>query len=202
MHIPDGWLDPYLAGATWLIAAVYLVFMVKKIPREKWRVIAPMAGAIFVAQMLNWPIPGGTSLHFVGGAFAAIYLGSAWEGSAAIALVLAVQTLLFHDGGITAYGANFINMGIVAPWVGLLVYKALQNRPRIAAFLAGWMSLFIAGCAAGIEIGVMPTVGYPLSVTLPAMAVPHFLLGIVEGVLTSVVLTTMERLHVYTFPKL
>jgi len=64
------------------------------------------------------------------------------------------------------------------------------------------MSLFIAGCAAGIEIGVMPTVGYPLSVTLPAMAVPHFLLGIVEGVLTSAVLTTMERLHVYTFPRL
>jgi len=202
MHIPDGWLDPYLAGATWLIAAVYLVFMVKKIPREKWRVIAPMAGAIFVAQMLNWPIPGGTSLHFVGGAFAAIYLGSAWEGSAAIALVLAVQTLLFHDGGITAYGANFINMGIVAPWVGLLVYKALQNRPRIAAFLAGWMSLFIAGCTAGIEIGVMPTVGYPLSATLPAMAVPHFLLGIVEGILTSAVLTAVEKLRVYTFPKL
>ena len=202
MHIPDGWLDPYLAGATWLIAAAYLVFMVRKIPRERWQVIAPVAGAIFVAQMLNWPIPGGTSLHFVGGAFAAIYLGNAWEGSAAIALVLAVQTLLFHDGGITAYGANFINMGIVAPWVGLLVYKALQNRPHIAAFLAGWMSLFIAGCAAGIEIGIMPTVGYPLSVTLLAMAVPHFLLGIVEGVLTSAILMAMEKLRVYTFPRL
>jgi len=202
MHIPDGWLDPYLAGATWLIAAVYLVFMARKIPRERWQFIAPVAGAIFVAQMLNWPIPGGTSLHFVGGAFAAVYLGSAWEGSAAIALVLAVQALLFHDGGITTYGANFINMGIVAPWVGILVYKALQNRPHISAFLAGWMSLFIAGCVAGIEIGVMPTAGYPLSVTLPAMAVPHFLLGIVEGVITSAVLTTMERLHVYAFPRL
>jgi len=58
MHIPDGWLDPYLAGATWLIAAAYLVFMVRKIPREKRQFIAPVAGAIFVAQMLNWPIPG------------------------------------------------------------------------------------------------------------------------------------------------
>ncbi|MGK0549283.1 MAG: energy-coupling factor ABC transporter permease [Pyrobaculum sp.] len=194
VHIPDGYLDPYMAGATWLIAAIYLYFAVRKTPRDLLPRVSAVAGAIFVAQMLNWPIPGGTSLHFVGGAFAAMYLNSPWAAGIAIALVLAVQTLLFHDGGITAYGANVLNMGVVYVWIGWALWKLLERRyPLAGAFLGGWLGIFIAGTAAGLEIGLMPTIGYPLSITIPAMAIPHFLLGIVEGAITVALVATLRR---------
>ncbi|MEL9991274.1 MAG: energy-coupling factor ABC transporter permease [Thermoproteus sp.] len=194
MHIPDGYLDPYIAGATWAVAAIYLFFAARKTPRDLLPKISAVAGGIFVAQMLNWPIPGGTSLHFVGGAFASIYLGNPWAGSMAIAMVLAVQTLLFHDGGITTYGANLINMGIVDVWIGWALWRLFaERRPLAGAFLGGWLSLFAAGMAAGLEIGLMPTIGFPLSVTVPAMAVPHFLLGLVEGAITAALTGALRR---------
>lgn len=194
MHIPDGWLDPYIAGATWLITAVCLYFAAKRTPKDLLPKISAAAGGIFVTQMLNWPIPGGTSLHFVGGAFAAMYLGNPWAASISIALVLAVQTLLFHDGGITTYGANVLNMGVVDVWIGWALWKLLARRyPVAGAFLGGWLGLFIAGTVAGLEIGLMPTVGFPLSVTVPAMALPHFLLGLVEGAITAALVGALQH---------
>ncbi|MEZ0248833.1 MAG: energy-coupling factor ABC transporter permease, partial [Thermoproteus sp.] len=165
--------------------------------------VSAVAGGIFVAQMLNWPIPGGTSLHFVGGAFASMYLENPWAGSIAMALMLAVQTLLFHDGGITTYGANFLNMGVVDVWIGWALWRLLAGRwPLLGAFLGGWLGIFVAGTAAGLEIGLMPTVGFPLSVTVPAMAVPHFLLGLVEGAITAALVGALMRYGLMPAPQL
>lgn len=194
MHIPDGYLDPYMAGAAWAVAALYLFFTARRTPKELLPKISAVAGSIFVAQMLNWPIPGGTSLHFVGGAFAAIYLGDPWAGSIAMAMMLAVQTLLFHDGGITAYGANFINMGIIDVWIGWALWRLFaKRRPLVGAFLGGWLGLFAAGAATGLEIGLLPTIGFPLSVTVPVMAVPHFFLGLIEGAITAALVSALMR---------
>lgn len=204
MHIPDGYLPPSVCVATWIIAMVYLYFVARKTPRQLFPRIASVAAGIFIAQMLNWPIPGGTSLHFVGGAFAAIYMGP-WAASIALALVLAVQLIFFHDGGITTYGANVINMGIVDVWVGYLIWLLVlrsglstNTKVTLGGFLAGWLGLTAAGTMAGVEIGLWPTIGYPLSVTVPAMFIPHLLLGLVEGVITSAVLMALRKYGAWT----
>lgn len=113
LHIPDGYLDPYTAIATYIIALSTLALAIAKIrggarisDRDIARVTT-IAAFIFVAQMIAWPIPFGTSLHLVGGALAGILVGP-WLGLIAMSIVLLVQCLVFHDGGITALGANIL----------------------------------------------------------------------------------------------
>ncbi|AKT34162.1 ABC-type Co2+ transport system, permease component [Pyrobaculum sp. WP30] len=132
MHIPDGYLDPILAGVTWAVMLAFGYYAYRRSELLKYmELVISLAAAIFVAQMLSWPIPGGTSLHFVGAALAAILLGP-FVAFFVLLLVLLVQTLVFHDGGITTLGANVINMGVVAPLVGYAVYKVLN--PASASF--------------------------------------------------------------------
>ena len=65
VHIPDGFLDPVIAGVTYLISIAYTVYAFRRLRAEKARLelVTPLAAGIFAAQMLNWPLPGGTSLH-------------------------------------------------------------------------------------------------------------------------------------------
>jgi len=193
MHIPDGYLDPATCAATYLItlAVGVIAFRRARLAGDEAKLLVPvLAAAIFVAQMLNWPLPGGTSLHLVGGALAAILVGP-WLGYFVMLLVLLVQALVFHDGGITTLGANVLNMGIVAVFTGYLVYRAFPERWRVAgAFLAGWLSITLAGLACGVELGLSNLARYFLygfSVTIPVMGGWHALLGLVEGAITAAV---------------
>ena len=201
LHIPDGYLDPIIALITYLITIMYGIFILRRgeaLNEEKITEMTVIAAGIFVAQMLNWPIPGGTSLHFVGGALAAILYGL--KGAFIIMfLVLLVQAVVFHDGGITTLGANVLNMGIIAPVVGYYIYKLIttktniKNKEFIGAFLGGWLSITLAGIACGIELGLSTQFIYGLSVSVPVMAIGHFLLGIVEGIITALVIRYLRR---------
>lgn len=193
MHIPDGYLDIYTCLVTYIIAVVIgtLSFRnLKGLSEEKKVLIPVLAAAIFVAQMLNWPIPGGTSLHLVGGALAAMLLGP-WGGNVVLMLVLLVQALVFHDGGITTLGANILNMGIVAVFTGWLVYKYVRNK-KLASFLAGWLSITLAGIVCGIELGLSSQFLYGLSITVPVVGGWHAVLGVVEGAITMGVYTYLS----------
>ncbi len=194
VHIPDGYLSLPWIVVTYAIAIAYLIVAWKKARKqltpEKAAAATTLAAAIFAAQMLNWPIPGGTSLHFVGGALAGILFGP-WIGSLILALVVSTQCFVFHDGGIAALGANILNMGIVAVWVGYGIYKLVrrllpdQRGIILGAFLGGWLSIAIAGAVAGVEIGLSPSFPYGVEITVPVMFTWHFLLGIIEGIITA-----------------
>jgi len=190
VHIPDGYLDPVSCAATYLLALVFAFLAVKRAKlegEERKHLLPVLAAAIFVAQMLNWPLPGGTSLHFLGAALAGILLGP-WLGFLTMTLVLLVQTLVFHDGGITTLGANLLNMAVVAVLTGYYVYKALPERFGAARpFLAGWLSVALAGLACGIELGLSAQFLYGLAVTVPVMAGWHAVLGVIEGAATAAV---------------
>ena len=188
MHIPDGYLDPLTAGVTWAVMALYGFFAYKKVSLSKnLEVVVGLAASIFIAQMFTWPIPGGTSLHLVGGALAAIMLGP-YAAYFALWLVLMVQVVVFHDGGITTLGANVLNMGIVAPLVGYLAYKALKGVNKLAAaFVAGWASITATGFFAGLVVGLSPSFPHGIYITVPVMTLWHAALGVVEGVITAVI---------------
>jgi len=154
-----------------------------------------MAAFIFAAQMLNFPIFGGTSGHLVGAALAAILLGP-WTAVLIMTCVLIVQCLIFQDGGLLALGANVLNMGIIASFVGYYCYRGITSfigedrRGRLVGSFAGaWGSVFLASTACALELWISDT--SPFSVVLPAMAGWHALIGIGEGLITTTVLSVV-----------
>jgi cobalt/nickel transport system permease protein len=195
LHIPDGFLDPTWIIATYAATLGYLAATWRKagelIKGDRAVTVSVFAAGIFVAQMLNWPLPGGTSLHFVGGALAGIVFGPV-VGFYVMIIVLAVQTLVFHDGGLTTFGANVLNMAIIDVLAGYYAYRLVvrlagnSRRSRfLGAFLGGWLGIVLAGFAAGVEIGLSPSFPYGVTVSVPVMVSWHALLGVIEGLATA-----------------
>lgn len=152
-----------------------------------------MAAFIFAAQMLNFPIAGGTSGHVLGAALAAILLGP-WAGVLIMACVLIVQCLIFQDGGLTALGANILNMGVIGCFIGYYLYRGItsiwgeqRQGKLVGAFVGAWSSVVIAAAACALELSVSGTI--PLAAALPAMAGIHALIGIGEGLVTVAVMS-------------
>lgn len=198
MHIPDGFLDLPLSALTYLLAAFSIGLAVYGLQKRGFNearipLLGVLAAAIFAAQMLNWPIPGGTSAHFVGSGLAAVLLGPL-QAVLVLASVIAVQTLVFGDGGLTALGANVLNMAVVGVVVAFLVYKVVEKRNRVVgAFLAGWSGAVSAAVACGLEVGSSSIFAYNIWVTVPVMFVWHALLGVVEGVVTSAAIAFISK---------
>ena len=197
MHIPDGFLNVATAATTYAISAGALACGVreanKKLGEKHIPLMGVMGAFIFAAQMLNFPVAGGTSGHLIGAALAAILLGP-WAATIVMACVLIVQCFIFQDGGLLSLGANIFNMGFLASFGGYYVYrlftKALGEgrRSRLAsAFAAGWASVLLAAIACALELSVSGT--SPIKMALPAMAGVHALIGIGEGLITLAVLS-------------
>jgi cobalt/nickel transport system permease protein len=150
--------------------------------------MAVLAALIFALQMLNFPVAGGTSGHFAGGAAAAIILGP-WPAMVVMASVLAVQAFIFADGGVTALGANMLTMAAVAPLLGWLVYRTFTARSAsrsarsAGAFAAGWVACVASALLAALLLWVSGRV--PLTAGLGAMGGWHALIGIGEGGITA-----------------
>ncbi len=102
MHIPDGFLNSGVSIATGVIAAGTIGFAMVRARDELDEKAVPLLALctafVFAAQMLNFPVAGGTSGHFLGAVLAVVLLGP-WLGSLVIGLVLLVQCLGFADGG-------------------------------------------------------------------------------------------------------
>ena len=203
MHIPDGYLDWWICVAMYALSVIILSYAVKKIGKiadYKISMIGVVAAGIFAAQMLNWPIPGGTSAHFVGGALAGILLGP-YAGMIAMASVITIQSLIFGDGGISALGANIFNMGIVAVLVGYSSYRALEKYSvNVAGFFSGWIGIWLAALICGIEIGISSIFAYKLGTTIIIMGTWHAVLGIIEGLATMAVVSYIKLYHSEIMP--
>jgi cobalt/nickel transport system permease protein len=202
MHIPDGFVSAPVAGATGLVSMAAL-FMACERSQEAFGIRrAPILGLttafIFAAQMINFPVAGGTSGHLLGGTLAAIILGSPWAGTLCIATVLIIQAVLFADGGITALGANILNMAVVGVWVGWVLTQTLQRlfggsqgRLPLAAGIAAGVSVVVAAVVCALELALSGTA--PVAIVLPAMTGTHILIGIGEGLITGGVLTYLAK---------
>ena len=199
MHIPDGFLNAGVSVVTGVAAAGAVGYGLFKAREELDEKAVPMlalcAAFIFAAQMLNFPIAGGTSGHFLGGVLAAVLLGP-WLGSLVIALVLLVQCLGFADGGLTALGANIFNMALIGTVLAYYIFHGLKRSlPKsrtsflAAAGVTAWLSVVLASGACAFELAISGT--SPLSVALPAMLGIHALIGIVEGIITVLVVSVV-----------
>jgi cobalt/nickel transport system permease protein len=143
MHIPDGFLSGPVTVLTWVLALGFMTLAFKQVQRDYQEQIVPLMGVcaafIFAAQMINFPIPGGTSGHLLGGTLAGIVLGP-WAGSLVMSVVFLVQAFFFQDGGITALGANLLNMGLIGTLGGYYCYRFI----RLLLGPSRWRSMAIA----------------------------------------------------------
>ncbi|OGO20652.1 MAG: cobalamin biosynthesis protein CbiM [Chloroflexi bacterium RBG_16_50_9] len=197
MHIPDGFLNVTTIATTYAVSAGGVSYAVKEVNRRLKEKHVPLMGVlaafIFAAQMLNFPIVGGTSGHFLGAALAAILMGP-WAALLIMTCVLIAQSLLFQDGGLLALGANIFNMGIVASFSSYYLYRLVvlltgdsRRGKLVGGFIGAWGSVFVAAIACAIELAVSGV--SPLVVVLPAMAGIHALIGIGEGLITGAALS-------------
>jgi cobalt/nickel transport system permease protein len=197
MHIPDGFLDTKTWVSLTVVSSLTLAFAMKKSKDRLGEKQIPLMGVIsafvFVSQLLNFPIAGGTSGHFTGGVLAAILLGP-FSGFLIMTTVLIIQYFVFQDGGLTTLGANIFNMGIIGAIFGYYIYLGflkIFKKISISSFIASYLSVVLASVACAIELAISKTV--PLKVALFSMAGVHSLIGIGEGVITSLVLIFLQN---------
>lgn len=167
-----------------------------KMGQEKiWR-MAAVGSLIFSAQMVNFPINGGTSGHLLGGVLAALVIGP-FEALLVMVVILSTQAFVFGDGGLLALGANIFNMGIVGVFGGYAFFQFLDKKSRGKknflrnAFVAAWVSVIAAAIATSFEIAFSGTEA--LAVVLPAMMLTHVVIGCGEGIITVFVLSLLVK---------
>lgn len=193
LHAPDGFFSLPVSLFTWIVAIVLIAVSLNRVQEEYKDRTVPLMGVcaafIFAAQMINFPIPGGTSGHLLGGTLAGALLGP-WAGTLVVTVVFIVQSVLFQDGGLTVLGANIFNMGLIGTFGGYYLYKAIRaaigfNSWRgmaVAISIAAWTSVVVAALVCAIQLALSGTV--PLMVSVAAMVGWHVLIGIGEALIT------------------
>lgn len=201
MHIPDGFVAGSINITTATVAAITLAWAVTKANKKMEEQQIPLLGVtsafIFAAQMLNFPIGGGTSGHFMGAVLASVLLGP-FNAYVVMVLVLVLQCLGFADGGLTSLGSNVFNMAFVGGLGGYLLFIILRKMlPKkrsgflAAAAVASWSSIVLASAACAVELGVSGTVS--LRVVIPVMVGTHAIIGIGEAIVSMTVLSLVLR---------
>jgi cobalt/nickel transport system permease protein len=204
VHIPDGFINAGTSLGAAAAAASGLGIAVKKSSDYLEDKQVPLAGLVaafvFAAQMLNFPVAGGTSGHLLGGALAAVLVGP-WVGALCVAVVLLVQAL-FADGGLTALGLNVLNMAIVGSFGGYLFFLGLRRiLPRTIAGLsaaagaAAALSVVAASLAFTLEYALGGAGGADISTVATAMVTVHALIGIGEALITGATVGMVLRVR-------
>ena len=194
LHIPDGFLTLFVSIVCWVITAATISVAIsrtnKALGEKQVPLMGVMAAFIFAAQMINFPVAGGTSGHLLGGALAAIMLGP-WAGMLVMTAVIAVQSLLFQDGGLLVMGANILNMGLITCIIGYGLYRSVSGGSRIlklsVAGIAAWLSVMAGALFTSLQLWLSGT--SQLQVVIPAMLFVHALIGLGEAVVTVAALS-------------
>ncbi|MBQ1721926.1 MAG: cobalt transporter CbiM, partial [Lachnospiraceae bacterium] len=186
-----------------------------ELPKEKLPLVGVGAAFSFLAMMFNVPLVGGTTGHAVGGTLIALLFGPN-AACLAVSVALLLQAVIFGDGGILAFGANCFNMAFILPYVGYAIYSMIVKRfggangektgvHYIAAAVGSYIGINVAAFAAAVEFGLQPLLfkdslgnalycPYDLSVSIPAMMIPHLAVaGFVEAIFTVVVFAFVRK---------
>jgi cobalt/nickel transport system permease protein len=202
MHIPDGFLANRIAASLDVVSAAGILYAARRAKVDFAGRMVPIMGVlaafVFAAQMLNFPIIGGTSGHLIGGSLLAALLGP-MAGFLTMTTVVIAQALFLQDGGLVALGANIFNICAITSFSGYAIYKLLGGgkvggkRLFIAGFLAGWVSVMLSAACCAVQMGLSGAI--PLHIGLPAMLGYHAIVGVFEGMLTAGVLSFLFKVR-------
>ena len=210
MHIPDGFIsDPVntVTGVATMAALAYAGWRIKdetKLQPLLAPLFAVVATFVFAAHMLNFPIGGGTSGHFLGAVLAAALMGP-WAACLALALVLFVQGAFFADGGLLAFGSNVFNMGVIG---GIVSYYAMRGLRSVlpegkGGFLASvgvasWLSIVLASTSCSLQLVLSGAA--ELGTILPAMVGTHAVIGAGEALIAVLAVAALTSAYPSLMP--
>jgi cobalt/nickel transport system permease protein len=204
VHIPDGFLATPVWGSLDVAAAPAVGLLVRRAQRGFDESKAPLLGVmgafVFAAQMINFPVGIGTSGHLVGGALLAITLGPAAAGVVMTA-ILAIQALVFQDGGVLALGANVINMAVAGVLTGYLPFRywGAGNWRKPAIFLGGMLSVLVSAVLALAQLLIS---GVPMPASVLGLSLALFVASAaLEGAITLAVVQALETIQPGLVPK-
>lgn len=199
MHIPDGFIAPVVYLPLYVLGAGAWAYAVRRVrttlDEQTLPFLAVMTATAFVLMMVAIPLPGGTTVHAAGIGLLAVLFG-VWTTFLAVSLVLVLQALMFGAGGITALPVNALAMGLAGAATARLAFVSMRGRSeRAALFAAGAASVLVPALLVALVLGVQPLVAHAadgtprffpfgLSITLPAVLLPHLVVAVGEGVLT------------------
>ncbi|NPA16474.1 energy-coupling factor ABC transporter permease [Persephonella sp.] len=211
MHIPDGFISPKVYIPAYVVTAGLWAYGFKKLKdvldERTLPFVAVMTAFSFVISLFTVPLPGGTSGHAVGVGLLSVAFGY-WVAFVSLSVVFFLQAVLFGDGGITTFPINAFSMGFVGGVVAHYSYRLFGKiNDRFGLFVAGWLSVVVASLVVAVILGIQPVIahtpeGKPLffpfgiEITLPAVVVPHLIVGIVEGIMTVIGIQVYRRLKV------
>ncbi len=198
LHIPDGFLSLWISLFFWAITLIVVGLAISRtkesLGEKQIPLMGVMAAFIFAAQMLNFTVAGGTSGHFLGGALAAMVLGP-WTAILVMTAVVAVQGLLFQDGGLLVMGANIFNMGILTAAIGFGLYRLVASAPKNVRLgvsaVAAWVATMSAALSTSLQLWLSGT--SRLEIVIPAMLGVHALIGVGEAIITVAALAFIQQ---------
>lgn len=196
MHIPSTMLHGKVCPVTIAVSAVSIgiaaYFALKNEKKPSPARFAAVTALIFALQMLNYPVQNGTSGHLVGAILGVGLLGIPFA-VLSMSIVLAVQAFFFGDGGISALGANILNMALIgAGFLGFIHNRmtAFGLNRKVSLGIAAFLSVLAGALACSLEVAVSGAVA--LNKVLPAMLSIHVLIGLGEGLLTVAVVAVLN----------
>ena len=200
MHIPDGFLSATVGGPAVPLAAAGVSLALKRSAGDDAERQVPLLGVVgafvFAAQMVNFPVAPGASGHLTGGVLAAA-LGGPYAAAAVMSVVLAIQCLVFQDGGITALAVNILNLAFIATWGGYAVARAFARpgagRWRFSIAAGAWCSIVMAAAAAAAELALSDVVTWRGGFV--AIVGIHAIVGVGEALITVSVLSFVRRVR-------
>ena len=198
MHIPDGFLATPVWATLDVAAAPAVGYLARRaqkgLDQSRVPLLGVMGAFVFAAQMINFPVGMGTSGHLVGAALLAYTLGPA-AASVVLTAILAVQALVFQDGGILAMGANVINMAIVGMLAGYLPYSLWGSGRwrRQAIFLGGFLSVLTSAALAVSEL-LLSGVAMPAPVLRISLGL-FVVSALLEGVITLAIMRALVSIN-------
>ena len=198
MHIPDGFLSTPVWATLDALAIPAAGYAAHRAQRGFDQAQAPLLGVmgafVFAAQMINFPVGAGTTGHLVGGALLAMTLGPA-SASVVMTAILAIQALVFQDGGVLALGANTVNMAVLGVLVGYVPYSLWGGTRwrRFSIFAAGALSVLVSAVLALSELLVS---GVNMPRAMVGISLGLFVISaILEGAITLAVIESLERIQ-------
>lgn len=204
MHMADALISPAVGGTMWAVSAGLMAWCARRVRQLRDDRLIPMMGVmgafVFTAQMINFAIPlTGSSGHLGGGLLLAILLGP-HAAFLVIASVLAVQALFFADGGLLALGCNIFNLGFAPAFIAYpLFYRLIAGGGRVG--MRAWFAALVGGIV-GLQLGALGVVleswssgvsELPFRTFILLMQPIHLAIGIVEGLVTAVIVGFIAR---------
>ncbi len=199
MHIPDGFISPKVYIPAYIIGSGLWIYSFNKIKSNLDDKTIPLISVLtafsFILMLLMIPLPGGSSAHPTGVALLSVTFGY-FTAFISISIVLFIQAVVLGAGGITTFPINAVVVGFIGSLTANLTYRSLKRyNENTALFLSGWISTLISALLIAVILGIQPLIahtsdGKPLffpfgiDITIPAVMIPHFFVGMAEGIVT------------------